>query len=108
MVYKNSLLLALLVLLAQCSTVRTSTEAIKIAEAALLEEYGESVVNNYQPYKAYLRGDSIWCVWGFLEQSGRKINEDGDTVLVLVTGTPPFVYIRKKDGEIIKINPGQR
>lgn len=66
--------------------------AIKIAEAVWLPVYGYRI-EEFKPYIAELKGDSIWVVFGSLPDS--------------MYGGTPQMEIYKKDGKIINFGHGK-
>ena len=76
--------------------------AIKIAEAVWLPIFGKSIYDK-RPFNAVLNGDSIWHVYGTLHSSSIKVNDEGDTVINMIVGGVPHIYINKSDGKIYKV-----
>ena len=66
--------------------------AIKIAEAISLPIFGENI-NDYKPFHAKLRNDSIWHVYGLPKKS----------FFLLQFGGAPVFEILKKDGRILNV-----
>lgn len=63
--------------------------ASKIAEAILLEIYGEEILNQI-PFQVLLLGDSVWAVRGMYKEP--------------MIGGVVYIEIKKSDGEILKVN----
>lgn len=77
--------------------------AIKIAEAIWLPIYGKDIYLA-TPFKAVLKGDTAWQVFGTLPESAIKVNSDGDTIYVINSGGVPQALIDKRDGKIYYVS----
>ena len=82
--------------------VQQSEIAIKIAEAIWLPIYGEKIYTK-MPFKAILVGDSVWHVFGTLPKSVKKLNSNGEEVIVITKGGVPHAFINRKDGKILNV-----
>jgi len=68
------------------------TAVIKIAERKLLSSMDREELESLQPFRAILRENNVWEVFP------RDIAEFG--------GSIPIVYIKKKNGKVIKVTRG--
>ena len=66
--------------------------AIKIAEAVSLQIFGKNI-EDYKPFHAELRSDSIWHVYGLPKKS----------YFIIQLGGAPEFDILKKDGRILNV-----
>ena len=71
---------------------KTSTEAIEMAEKKWLQIYGTSI-NSKKPFIVKLVNDTIWIIEGSLSKMG--------------TGGVPYAEINAKNCEVIKITHGK-
>jgi len=62
--------------------------AVKIAEIIWIPIYGKKVLDN-KPYKAELKGDTVWVVEGTLQKN--------------MLGGVPYIEIRKSDCKILEV-----
>ena len=76
--------------------------AIRIAEAVWLPIYGELIYKS-KPFHAELNNDSVWHVYGTLEKSSINVNSAGDTIVNIVQGGTPHIFINKIDGKILDV-----
>lgn len=72
--------------------IKTSTEAIEMAEKKWLQIYGTSI-NNKKPFIAKLLNDTIWIIQGSLKK--------------MENGGVPYAEINAKNCEFIKITHGK-
>lgn len=77
-------------------------KAIEIAKNKSFSLFGKSVESKL-PFTATLQNDLVWHVKGFLDSSKWQINENNDTIFVVVKGGVPHVFIDRRTGKVLRI-----
>lgn len=81
-------------------TVSDTATALKIAEPALIKEYGKRTIDSERPLTAKLES-GIWTVYGTLccpDRNGHRTCEEGKCV-----GGVATLKLRQRDGKILSI-----
>jgi hypothetical protein len=77
----------------QIGIIPDAVTAIKVAEIIGVPVFGKNL-NDYKPFHAYLKSDSIWYVYGLPKKTWTSIQ----------LGGAPVFEIQKRDGKVLKIS----